>query len=149
VATTSRNSSRLRFPPPRWLMRRAAGTITPIVVLRTMAGRRRATSADDIEALSNGETLLVAALRRDGSRMNRGQLMRSSTAVVWRPYSYFRHGPGVALPPPHRVAGVGMVNSRAVKSDLFRMMSLETGGVSVELAVPIIDVALVRAALGG
>ncbi len=127
--------------------RRAAGTLTFLDVLRHAAGGPRGSSEADLAALDGGTTLLVAAFRRSGSRMRRGQLVLSATAVAWRPSRLVGYGPAEAIGGPYRIAGVGMVNSTAVKANLFRAISFEAAGQPWELAVPIIDVPLVRAAL--
>ncbi|MDX2295638.1 MULTISPECIES: hypothetical protein [Streptomyces] len=105
-------------------------------------------------ALRRGEGRAVSAFVRDGRRFRQGSLVLDPGAespVVWRPYRFpGRNGRAIALTGPFHVYGVGPVTgpgSLAVDRGAFRLVSVETTDRPWELAVPAVDVPLVRAAL--
>ncbi|NML52757.1 hypothetical protein HHL19_16880 [Streptomyces sp. R302] len=96
----------------------------------------------------------MSAFVRDGRRFRQGSLVLDPGAgspVVWRPYRFpGRRGGAVALTGPFHVHGVGPVTgpgSLAVDRGVFRLLSVDAADRYWELAVPAVDVPLVRAAL--
>ncbi|MFC9735471.1 hypothetical protein ACFWEO_28165 [Streptomyces roseolus] len=145
----------------RGTIRRAAGTVTFLDLLRSpgrlldrVTGRGGARAEADVAALRAGEGREVSAFVRDGRRFRQGSLVLDPGArspVVWRPYRFpGRRGPAVALTGPLRVRGEGPVDgpgSPAVDRGAFRLLTVEAADRSWELAVPAVDLPLVRAAL--
>ncbi|MFF2774134.1 hypothetical protein ACFVU3_04425 [Streptomyces sp. NPDC058052] len=110
----------------------------------------------DVAALRGGEAREVSAFAREGSRLRQGSLILDTGAespVVWRPYRFpGRAGDGVPLTAPFHVHGAGPVTgpgSASVDRSVFRLLSVQASDRSWELAVPAVDVPLVRAALQG
>ncbi|WP_380279091.1 hypothetical protein [Kitasatospora purpeofusca] len=142
-------------------VRRAAGTQTFTDLLRhpgrlaaQFTGSAGGRAEADVRALHAGEAREVTAFLRDGERFRQGSLVLDPVAappVVWRPFRVFgRAGEGVALVAPFHVHGVGPVTgpgSRAIDRRMFRLLSLRAADRPWELAVPVVDVPLVRAAL--
>lgn len=101
-----------------------------------------------------GATLFVSAFVRRTERFEQGRLVLQVSArepVVWQPYRLFRaYGPAVSLRPPYEVQSVGPVTGPGawkIKTGLFRAIALYANGEARDLAVPTIDVPLVRAVL--
>jgi hypothetical protein len=108
----------------------------------------------DLDDLLLGRPLFVSAFRRRGRRFKQGRLVLELTApepVIWRPYRPFRsYGARTSLAQPYSIQSVGPVTGPggwAIKRDLFRMITVLGASDLWELAVPTIDVELVRTAL--
>lgn len=132
--------------------RNAAGTKTFTDLLSSSLLRRPAEQPDeDLDGLRRGTTLFVSAFSRRGRRFKQGRLLLQSGApdpAVWHPYRPFRgHGPGIPLSQPYDVRTVGPVTgpgSWVVKRELFQLITLRAADQLWELAVPTVDVELVR-----
>lgn len=133
--------------------RRAAGSRTLTDVLRVAARRRPAGPGTDIRDLRAGVPLRVSAFARRGGRFRQGWLVLDPGAadpVVWRAYRA-RRPERLPVRGPYRVWAVTDVaapDRRWVKDFLFRVIVLDAGAEHWELAVPTVDVPLVRTALG-
>jgi hypothetical protein len=148
---------------------RAAGTRGFLDVLRAR-GRKptAATSASDIEAIRNGEHRLVSCFFRSTSapaptRFRQGMLELASGRANWRPFMN-RKDPPVPIAVP--VAGL-LERARDPKTDrmiksggafapggqfqasAFVVLACTSAHGSFELAVPRMDLPLVRFVLGG
>ncbi|WP_329391607.1 hypothetical protein OG625_40375 (plasmid) [Streptomyces sp. NBC_01351] len=142
-------------------VRRAAGTQSFTDLLRhpkrivghfTAEAQGRAEA--DIAALNAGEARAVSAFTRDGSRFRQGILILDPAApspVVWLPFRLFRRsGESIALLAPFHVHGAGPVTdpgSHTIDKNQFRLLSIQDADQYWEIAIPTIDVPLVRAAL--
>jgi hypothetical protein len=124
-------------------MRKSAGTHGFVQVIRHALGGPPGDPRADLEFFTQGGTIAVQAFRRAGTRLQRGQLAVSPSSVTWRP----RFGSAISLVPPFELNGVGFVNSTAVNSHMFRLVSVTAAARSWEFAVPMTDVPLVSAAL--
>ncbi|MBT2440149.1 hypothetical protein J7E93_08470 [Streptomyces sp. ISL-36] len=144
-------------------LRRAAGTQTfsdllrhPSRLVGQFTGDARHRAEADLVALNAGEAREVTAFARDGHRFRQGSLILDPAAaspVVWLPFRVLgRSREGVALVAPFHVHGVGPVagrGSQGISKGQFRLLSLQAADRHWELAIPAVDVPLVRAALHG
>jgi len=126
-------------------MRKSAGTHGFLDVIRHAAGGPAGDPAADLHYFEAGGTVAVPAFRRDGDRLRRGRLEVAASGIIWRP----RFGAAVVLPPPRLVTSVGFINSTAVNSHMFRLISVSAADTAWEFAVPMTDVPLLQAAFGG
>ncbi len=125
-------------------MRKSAGTHGFLDVIRHAAGGPAGDPAADLHYFESGGTVAVSGFRRDGDRLRRGRLEVATSGIAWRP----RFGAAVVLAPPRQVTGVGFINSTAVNSHMFRLISVSAAGTAWEFAVPMTDVPLLQAAFG-
>ena len=141
-------------------VRRAAGTRTfgdlvthPWQLWEQLSGSVPERVAADVEVLEAGEGRAVAAFARAGDRFRRGLLILrigADASATWEPSD----GPAgsrraVTLTPPFDIEGAGPVTgpgSRAIKRDMFRLLALNADGQRWELAVPAMDIPLIRTA---
>jgi hypothetical protein len=132
--------------------RRAAGSRTLTDVLRVAARRHPARPETDIRDPRAGVALRVSAFARRDGWFRQGWLVLDPGAadpVVWQAYRA-RRPERLPVPGPYRVWAVTEVaapDRRWVKDFLFRVVVLDAGAEHWELAVPTVDVPLVRAAL--
>jgi hypothetical protein len=133
-------------------IRRAAGTATftdlfrePGRLLWQFTPRGAAVAAADVEALAAGRARAVAAHARQGRRFRQGLLVLDPAApvpVTWHRTLRPRPGPSpVPLAAPFDVLAV-------TPGRRFVLVTLTAAGTPWVLAVPLLDLALVRAALG-
>jgi hypothetical protein len=154
VAMESLEPASLRSTPGK--ARRAAGSVTFGDVVGALVFRRPARQpTTDTRDLQAGTTLEVSAFARRGERFRQGVLVLDLSApetVVWRAHRLFsKRGSTIPLSRPFDVESVIPVSgagSWRIKRLLFRMIVLRADGELWQLAVPTIDVELVRFALG-
>jgi hypothetical protein len=160
VATSGRNAPEReaavgRSDPTIGRARRAAGTVVFADFFGRHVLRRSAKRpADDLRDLQAGVAIYVSAFPLRAGRFRTGGLVLDLSApepVVWREHRPFRsRGPAIPLPVPFDVEAVGPVlgpSSWQINAHLFRMIILYAGGERWAIAVPTIDVDLVRLAL--
>jgi hypothetical protein len=142
-------------------MRRGAGTKTfsdlllnPNRLLDAFTGGGVARADADAVAFAAGEARAVSAFARQGSRFVQGLLLldpAAATPIVWRKARIpGRSSQDIVLSAPIHVYGVGPVGgpgSTKVSAAQFRLISLQAADRFWELAVPTLDVPLVRTAL--
>ncbi|MER5889644.1 hypothetical protein ABT160_37955 [Streptomyces sp. NPDC001941] len=142
-------------------VRRAAGTQAVSDLLRhpkrlaeLLVGAAPARAEADLVALRAGEARAVAAFPRIDGRFRQGLLILdpgAPTPVLWRPYRLLgRVREDVVLTGPFHVHGASQVTGRdgmVIDKEQFRLLSLRDADRPWEIAVPVIDLPLVRAAL--
>ncbi|MFI8399698.1 hypothetical protein ACIGG5_05630 [Streptomyces sp. NPDC085463] len=141
-------------------VRRAAGTQTftdllrnPKRIIDQFKAKASMRTEEDIAALNAGEARTVSAFIRNEGVFLRGELTLDLTApfpAIWSPIRPFRQAEQIPLIPPFRVYNTGPVNgegAQAIDRTMFRLISLQDSNRSWEIAVPTIDVPLVRSAL--
>jgi hypothetical protein len=124
----------------------------PGQLFRIVRGLPATDPVDDLRVLRDGNRpLIVSAFRHDQGRWRQGTLLLEMSAaepIVWR--RWVQPNQAVPIPAPIDVEGVSPVSGRDrthIKEELFRIMKVHTGGQSWRLAVPTVDVALLRAAI--
>ncbi|MFI1385178.1 hypothetical protein [Embleya sp. NPDC020886] len=140
---------------------RAAGTQTfselirnPKRMLELLTGDTSARAEADLAAWNAGEARAVAAFSRDDGRFRQGMPILDPAApapAVWLRFRALRRpGEGVVLAAPFHVHGVRPVDgpgSHTIDRLRFRLVAVQGADRHWELAVPTVDVPLVRAAL--
>ncbi|WP_371635353.1 hypothetical protein OG988_09190 [Streptomyces zaomyceticus] len=140
-------------------VRRAAGTQTFADLLRNPKRVVDQFLADaperaraDVMAFDAGEPRAVTAYSREGGRFQRGILILDPAAdscVIWKPVRFAKESSVIDLVAPFRVHGVAPISGEdgRVDRDMFRLLSVEDSRRYWELAIPAIDVPLVRRAI--
>jgi hypothetical protein len=126
-------------------IRRATGTRTPLDALRASLRLLRRTPEGDIEALMNGETLRVAAVRVGSGERRFGDLLlglQRDPSIVW----ISRRGDRLPIAPPIEVQEVRRTRKERVAKDLYHVVIFTAADQPWQLAVPIQDVALIQRA---
>lgn len=144
--------------------RNAAGTRSfsdlfhePGETVRWMIGRPSRGPDDDLDDLRLGRPLLVSALSRRDRRIVRFQAgclilqLDAPRPIIWRRYRVFNgYGSGVPLDPPFEVEEAGRdawPGTFNPGDPRFCMIVVYAAGRRWDLAVPKVDLQLVRAAL--
>jgi hypothetical protein len=124
----------------------------PAYLFRILRGRPATDPEEDLRILRDGSRpLIVSALRYEQGHWRVGTLrldMSAAEPIVWR--WWVRSNRAVPIPAPIDVEGVSAVSGRDrihVKEYLFRILTVYAGGRSWRLAIPTIDLTLVRAAI--
>jgi hypothetical protein len=119
-------------------------------LLRVLRGLPATDPADDLRALSDGSRpLIVSAFRHEQGNWRNGRLTLDTTApkpITWRE----ARKTAQPLPAPIDVEAVRSVtspDSEWIKAGLFRIITVQAGGQPWRLAIPTVDVELVRAAI--
>lgn len=136
--------------------RRAAGTVHFADNMRLFFTDRPARlPARDLIDLRHGATLYVSAWAHSGRRFRPGRLVLNLDApqpVTWQRHRLFRgYGRDTALPEPHVVGKAGPVSgpgSWNVTSHLRRLITVRAGDQLWDLAVPTVDLRLLRTMMG-
>jgi hypothetical protein len=106
---------------------------------------------EDLRALFEGHyRLIVGAFRYEDGRWRRGRLTLDAAAadpIIWRKPRNARE-PLTAPIDVEAVRPITTADNRWIKARLFRIITAYSGGQLWRLAVPTVDVELMRAAIG-